>query len=345
MKYYLKKLLETKELSQEEIELNKAEYRYGANTPNEIRYGFIEYYLRKLDDFEKAKQLFDNNESKELFDILILFKSLGHRYIKLPRNTDNYQEFIKRVNSKPINATILEEKFRPMAHKYINKYKLDDYNLELFTTDGFLINFLYNKQYSYRNDVEIKVLENDVILDCGSCWGDNALYFAKQVGMGGQIVAFEFDDNNLEIFYKNLEINPDIKNITIIKNALDNKEGRELNFISNDGGTHISDKGENPVKTTTIDKTVKDLNLEKVDFIKMDIEGFELQALEGAINTLKEFKPKLAISLYHKYKDFVEIPCWIKTNFPEYKIYLDHHTIHGEETVLYAISDFGYNHE
>lgn len=172
MKEYLKQLLEKKELQKEEIKLNKAQYRYGENTPNEIRYGFIEYYLKRFDDFEKSKQLFDNDNSKELFDILILFKSLGHRYIKLPRNTDDYQDFIKRVNSKPINATILEEKFRPMAHKYINRYKLNDFNLELFTTDGFLINFLYNKQYSYKkNDIEIKVLENDVVLDCGSCWG------------------------------------------------------------------------------------------------------------------------------------------------------------------------------
>ncbi|TLT08737.1 FkbM family methyltransferase [Aliarcobacter thereius] len=337
MKSYIKNILETKELSKDEIELNKAQYRYGENTPNEIRYGFIEYYLRRFDDFEKAKQLFDNDESKELFDILILFKSLGHRYIKLPMNNQSYQDFIKRVNTNPLNASIVEEKFKPMAHKYINKYKLNDFGLELFTTDGFLINFLYNKQYSYKNsDIEIKILENDVVLDCGSCWGDNALYFAKEVGKNGHIVAFEFDDNNLEIFNKNLEINHDIKNITIIKNALDNSVDKELNFISNNGGTRISDKGENPVKTTTIDKIFADLNLKRVDFIKMDIEGFELQALEGAINTIKEFKPKLAISLYHKYKDFIEIPFWIKSNFPDYKIYLDHHTIHGEETVLYA---------
>jgi hypothetical protein len=71
----------------------------------------------------------------------------------------------------------------------------------------------------------------------------------------------------------------------------------------------------------------------------MDVEGFELKALKGASSTIAKFRPKLAISLYHKPEDFFEIPIYLKSYYPFYRLYLDHYTIHAEETVLYAIAD------
>ena len=69
----------------------------------------------------------------------------------------------------------------------------------------------------------------------------------------------------------------------------------------------------------------------------MDIEGAELLALNGAIETIKKFKPKLAIAIYHSMSDFISIPKWIDDLNLGYKLYLDHYTIHTEETILYAI--------
>ena len=76
------------------------------------------------------------------------------------------------------------------------------------------------------------------------------------------------------------------------------------------------------MELTTIDDFVREKNIPKVDFIKMDIEGAELDALKGAINTIKTFKPKLAICIYHKPEHFYEIPTFIKSIVPEYKIWL-----------------------
>ncbi len=75
------------------------------------------------------------------------------------------------------------------------------------------------------------------------------------------------------------------------------------------------------------------------DFIKLDVEGFELKALKGAAATLKLYRPRLAVSLYHKPEDFFEIPIYLKTHFPFYRLYLDHYTIARDETVLDAIAD------
>ena len=77
--------------------------------------------------------------------------------------------------------------------------------------------------------------------------------------------------------------------------------------------------------------------VERVDFLKLDIEGSELGALEGAKETLREFRPKLAISVYHKFSDFFEIPAFIDSLGLHYDLYLDHYTIHSEETILYGI--------
>jgi hypothetical protein len=74
-------------------------------------------------------------------------------------------------------------------------------------------------------------------------------------------------------------------------------------------------------------------------FIKMDIEGSELEALKGSADTIAARKPKLAICLYHKTEDFWEIPLYLHDLTPEYKLFVRHHTaiFDLKETVLYAM--------
>ena len=69
----------------------------------------------------------------------------------------------------------------------------------------------------------------------------------------------------------------------------------------------------------------------------MDIEGTEMEALKGAEYIIKKYKPKLAISIYHKPEDIVEIPKYILNINPDYKLYLRHYSDNAGETVLYAI--------
>ncbi|MBC7511992.1 MAG: FkbM family methyltransferase, partial [Ferruginibacter sp.] len=88
--------------------------------------------------------------------------------------------------------------------------------------------------------------------------------------------------------------------------------------------------------TVSIDDFVRLNKIEKVDFIKMDIEGAEPLALKGSIETIKRFRPKLAIATYHSMKDFVNIPDWILHLDLGYEIYIDHFTIHSEETICFA---------
>lgn len=88
------------------------------------------------------------------------------------------------------------------------------------------------------------------------------------------------------------------------------------------------------VPVTSIDESIKS---EKISFIKMDIEGAELEALKGARNTIIKYHPTLAVSVYHKPQDIVEIPDYIKSIVPEYKLYLRNYHFDQTEAVLYAI--------
>lgn len=68
----------------------------------------------------------------------------------------------------------------------------------------------------------------------------------------------------------------------------------------------------------------------------MDIEGSELPALRGAEETIRKYRPKLAISIYHSLSDFIDVPANLVSLGLDYEYYLDHCSIHSEETVLFA---------
>ena len=88
------------------------------------------------------------------------------------------------------------------------------------------------------------------------------------------------------------------------------------------------------MRTVSLDATAADnietvilddfLHGERVTFIKMDIEGAELDALRGASRIIKEQKPKLAISIYHRLEDIIEIPKLIISLRPDYRLYVNH---------------------
>ena len=90
------------------------------------------------------------------------------------------------------------------------------------------------------------------------------------------------------------------------------------------------------MQTDSIDNLVDTNGLRRVDFVKMDIEGAEMDALIGGERTIRSHRPRLAISVYHSLQDFVRIPKWIDSLGLGYKFYLDHFTIHLEESVLFA---------
>ena len=109
----------------------------------------------------------------------------------------------------------------------------------------------------------------------------------------------------------------------------------KLHFSMQRNGNSVMDStGEEIVEVTTIDKVLK---RKKATFIKMDIEGAELNELYGAKDAIQEYKPKMAICIYHKLEDIWEIPSIILQYYSGYKLYIRHYSLTASETVLNAI--------
>ena len=123
------------------------------------------------------------------------------------------------------------------------------------------------------------------------------------------------------------------KNIYFSNFGLSNKK-EDLFFDENAGSSSsISITGSIKISTSTLDEEIK----EKISVIKMDIEGWELNALKGSENHIINDKPKMAITVYHNAKDFIDIPNFVLSLNSNYSLYLRHYTSGWSETVMYFV--------
>ncbi len=162
--------------------------------------------------------------------------------------------------------------------------------------------------------------------------GDTLFDFvAWSGGKYKKVYVFEPMSDMFQTIKKNV-IKKHFIDVELYNNALWNKK-EDLLFTEAKAGSYVTEKGKSIVKGISLDEIVKD---EKVTYIKMDIEGSELNALKGAENTIRNSKPRLAICIYHKPEDILELPLYILGLVPEYKFYIRHYCSCIWETVLYA---------
>ena len=91
------------------------------------------------------------------------------------------------------------------------------------------------------------------------------------------------------------------------------------------------------VKATSIDDFVSTQNLTKIDFIKLDVEGAEPNVLKGGIESIKLFRPALAVSIYHHLKHYFEIPLYLNEQLTDYQYNIDYYNPYCIDTILYAV--------
>lgn len=285
--------------------------------------------------------LLEDEYSKSMLVKVITYRIMGYRKVKLPLNNPSYWSQRNLVHSLTRNNDTIKIKFFDWR---LHHFELDKIGISLnlySMVGGILTNFVL-KQYEYVNrKFSIKAQYGDYVIDAGGSWGDTALYFSEEVGSEGKVFTFEFIPSNIDIMIKNFGLNPELQNrIEIIQSPLWSESGITMFCNDNGPGSRVSDLRINQddiqINTLSIDDFVLKNKLPRIDFIKMDIEGAELAALKGAIETLNKYKPKLAISIYHNLDDYVQIPLFLSSLKLGYKFYIDHFTIHAEETVLFA---------
>lgn len=175
--------------------------------------------------------------------------------------------------------------------------------------------------------------KNEVIVDvgCFDCYS-TLQYFSYGDNDYKKIYSFEPEPKQYQMC-KNIIRDSGKSDWSIFNCGVCDKNGK-LYFNSNSSCTKISEEGDIEVEVIKLDDFFKTHDVPT--FIKMDIEGAELAALRGCEETIRKYKPKLAICVYHKPEDIFEIPQYILSLNPSYKMWLRHYTNLVNETVLYC---------
>lgn len=170
-------------------------------------------------------------------------------------------------------------------------------------------------------------------MDVGGYHGETSQAFADITSnQYKRIYVFEPNEKLANICRSSLA---NVRNCSIIqKGAWDSEE--TFRFVEAGEGSRIDKEADcvSEIRTISIDEVLAG---ETATYIKMDVEGAEINALRGAKQTITKYKPKLAISVYHKRDDIWEIPKLLLQYNPEYRFYLRVYSFSGNDTVLYAL--------
>lgn len=181
-----------------------------------------------------------------------------------------------------------------------------------------------------------KSINEEVFIDGGGYTGDTYRDFLKW--SNNQFKRYVYFEPSL-INYKKFKTTIDDKRISFLNLGLWNKQTNLYFTGGTSGAERVIESKEENLLLESVQVTAIDLVKEcaEATFIKMDIEGSEMKALEGAINTIKNNRPKLAVCIYHSNEDMLRIPEWCFEHLEGYRFYIRHHHYLPCDTVFYAI--------
>lgn len=277
-------------------------------------FGFYNYkiFLQKKEQYgDRLKHLYD-------FHLTIL----GNRRLRWDREEAKQ----RKSDYEKTYAMLSDEKSRKTMELYFRAAVNGEFH-ELYTE--------CYEDTAYFNDVTVST-ETDVLVDCGAYDGDSIHDFIKVFPNYKRIYALEPDPLNREKLGNRIA-NESIQDVFVVSKGA-YKESTTLYFQS-DGtsASHMDEAGDISVPVIALDELLRDCD-DNI-FIKMDIEGCEMDALAGAAHTIATKNPCLAICVYHKETDLVKIPQFIDSlaGHDTYDYYVRFHGLDLAELVFYAV--------
>jgi FkbM family methyltransferase len=260
-------------------------------------------------------------------------------------NILDYPTLTKHTN-KSLVVEFVDDAQKDIEHN-LEKYnyifsRMEEHESKKIYSD--LINFRKNKDLSYLSDYKVNQIgqyfedflnftDNEVFVDAGGYDGQTSIEFIKHCPRYKSIYILEPSKENLVLAEKNLK---NFRNVNFISKGLSNQKDT-LRFDTGSGSaSSISENGTIEIEVDTLDTLVN----EKVTFIKMDIEGAEVLAIQGMKHHILNDYPKMAISVYHKVDDLWKIPEQILAIRDDYDLYIRHYTEGTDETVMFFIPKF-----
>jgi FkbM family methyltransferase len=236
----------------------------------------------------------------------LFFTDSKNYLLELEKNYDDYSL---------IESLVPNPYLKKSGHKYEDGYTYDDAMMYI-NEDGVLKEGMY-------------------AVDGGACIGDTTEVFSKLVGKTGKVFAFE----PMKRSYDDL-VALNIPRTECVCLGLHSSKD-ELSFwedFAEGAGSTILPNGTTTIKVTALDDFVEENNIPRIDFIKLDIEGVEMDAIKGMERTIARFKPHLTISIYHNQGfDAIDVPIRLVSMLGDgYRYKITHHSSAWFETIIHA---------
>jgi FkbM family methyltransferase len=205
---------------------------------------------------------------------------------------------------------------------------LDVVRYRLSCNPGYMQSYTVRVQEQYFED--FMQFSGETFVDAGGFDGDTSEGFAKRYPDYRKIILFEPSPKNMAAAKQRLSGYRDIDYRPV---GLSDASGT-LGFNQDAGSASaVARSAQTTVQVDTLDAAVE----ERVSFIKMDLEGWEMKALQGSTRHLMEHRPKLAIAVYHDSPDFRLVHQFVGEFGHDYRCYLRHYTQGWSETVMYFV--------
>lgn len=252
-----------------------------------------------------------------------LFESGEREYIKKNERafTNLYQELADEYSRKTLEGIL---NYRLTRDKqYLKNVKSDE------------TSYLDSTIFSVD---QIQAIADNIIIDGGAFDGDTVEMFVQAIGNRNalDIHCYEAEAQNYGIIedkIQNGKWNP--HQISLHKAALWDRKGK-IGF----GGDGLSGHADQNPNIQTSTERIDDYPYKRIGFIKLDIEGAERNALWGAVDTIKKYKPILAICTYHLQDDLLVLSDFIKSLNGGYMLILRHYMLSAGDTILYGIPSY-----
>jgi FkbM family methyltransferase len=294
-------------------------------------------WRRRRDAAAVARGLVDA-KSRRVYAQVLAARVAGPQRIRLgpgPRSFEELQRFAEeRLMSVPRTRDL------GFMGWQANRYDLSAMGVQATVEVG-PIDIVYTfllEDYRHPDHPESGVRAGDVVIDGGAGYGDTAIYLAAQAETNGRVLSFEVLPEHLVLLRDNLAANPVFGGrVSVREEALWSSSGTTLELHAGGPGTTVAPgTGVATVPSRSIDSLVDTGVVDRIDFIKLDVEGAEREVLRGAERVLRRFRPRLAVSIYHGTDDVIDIPLKLMRTLAGYRFAVGHVTSHTEETKLFA---------
>lgn len=273
-----------------------------------------EYDEKKIDQIEKDYLV--------IYEDFMVFWTLNGEYFDY--------DFAKN------NADKLHQTYEMLHDQYSKKCMSSFINSKISGKREYLEDVWEKEQYYVPSIIDFSSI--DTFVDCGAYDGDSYQSFIEayltntKKNFMGNAILFEADSGNYLKLCQNTEGDDRVKTYKL---GVSSGKGIIKFSDGDDTSSKLSSVGTAEIKVDSLDHIIFDQT--KIDYIKMDIEGCELDALRGGANIIKKYHPQMAICVYHKKEDLIEIPLYIHYLYDGYIFYLRAHRPWSQELVLYAI--------